>query len=56
MMIHEVLIPECYVWMTAGSTNRAALFKRYVTGFLTRNHSGMELVKIKGMTAVCVKK
>ena len=56
MMIHEILIPECYVWMTAGSSSRVELFKSYVRGYLAKSHAGMELVKIKGMVAVCVKK
>lgn len=55
-MIHEVIIPSCYVWMTKGSARRADLFKQYVIGYLAKVYPDMELVRISGMIALCVKK
>ncbi len=55
-MIYKISIPSCYVWMTKGSSMRADLFKRYVIGYLAKAYPEMDLVRISGMTALCIKK
>lgn len=55
-MQYEVAIPECYVWMTKDSKDRAKLFKRYVIGYLAKTHPDLRLVKIKGLVAICERK
>ena len=52
----KVTIPFCYVWMTKYHPDRAALFRRYVTGYIAITHPEYELVKIQGMIAICKKK
>ena len=55
-MIYLVNIPSCYVWMTQDSADRAALFRRYVIGYLAVAHPDLQLVRISGMKAICARK
>lgn len=52
----KVLIPDCYLWLTAGEENRnerKELFQRYVECYLAKSYPEYELKDIKGMTAIC---
>lgn len=55
-MQYEVAIPHCYVWMTAGSNNRKALFIKYVEGYISSSFPDLRLVRIQGMKAICERK
>ena len=52
-LLHEISIPECYLWMTEGADNRKQLFTRYVGGYIEKNYPDLKLISIKGMTAIC---
>jgi hypothetical protein len=52
-LIYRIDIPRCYVWMTRDSVDRAALFRRYVIGYLKVTHPELQLVRISGMVAEC---
>lgn len=49
----KVTIPDIYVWMTEGASNRGALFKSYVECYIAKSRPDLRLVKIEGMTAIC---
>lgn len=49
----NVTIPDMYVWMTEGASNRGMFFKSYVEGYLAKSYPELQLVKIEGMTAIC---
>ncbi|XQY90673.1 hypothetical protein ACNRWW_14195 [Metabacillus sp. HB246100] len=53
---YEVVIPDCYLWMTEGYPDREKLFKQYVEGYIKNNFSHLEFKKIVGMKAICKKK
>ncbi|WP_035346719.1 DUF6906 family protein [Halalkalibacter hemicellulosilyticus] len=55
-MEHKIPIPHDYKWMTEGYENRAALFKKYVLGYLAKSHPELTLIRIEGMTAICERK
>lgn len=49
----EVIIPDIYVWMTEGASNRGALFKSYVEGYIRKAHPELQFLRIEGMKAIC---
>ncbi|MEH7236780.1 hypothetical protein [Bacillus sp. JJ1562] len=52
----EVTIPQCYVLMTEGMSERGLKFKAYVQGYIKASYPELELVKIDGMKAICKRK
>ncbi|WP_078430459.1 DUF6906 family protein [Alkalihalobacterium alkalinitrilicum] len=52
-MIYKIPIPQCYIWMSEGYSNRGILFKRYVEGYIAKSFPDMRLIRISGMTAIC---
>lgn len=52
-MNYEIPIPHCYLFITEGMSNRKERFYKYVKGYLKQSYPDLELVDIKGMTAIC---